>query len=180
MRLKRKVRLSVRQAIQSLLANGSLMGVAYNVYGESDLRNLNLVPVFPYVYLLDFGVKFELKHVPAIIIQLVMDQQALELGTRKTYHCTLNLHIIAKDRGERDDLAFALIEDVDSFALYDYDTSDSDVVETVRLDGARGHVWTETTVDSLPTLMWQGGSLDNWTALQTGFWVTTAMSGTGG
>lgn len=146
----------------------------YTIYGESDMRNESLVLSQPFMFVLDYGVIYEHRHLPVILVQTETSKRAFELGTLASYQANLALHVIGRSRGERDSLASQIIEDVDSLKLYRYVSSGSKVqVAERRLEPDRlGDIWTVAgRSQELAPEEARAGTLLNWTQLATRFWV---------
>jgi len=176
MRISRKARLSIWRTLKDGFEDTTLMGSAYNVYTEEDLR-MGLVPVRPFIYLLDFGANFEMKHLPCIVIQAEVHKRGFELGTSDTWLCDLVLHVLGRNRGERDDLASAVKEEIDAIVIRDFDQGAAPVVQTMQLEplNAEGDVWAERIIE-LPQRLLAEGTLANWASLVARFWVTDATA----
>jgi hypothetical protein len=176
MRISRKARLSVWHTLKDGFEDATFMGGVYNVYSEEDLR-ANVIPVRPFIFLLDFGANFEMKHLPCVVIQAEVHKRGLELGTGDTWYCELILHVLGRNRGERDDLASAIKEEVDAIAIRDFDQSLAPVVQTMQLEplNSEGDIWAERIME-LPQRLLAEGTLANWASLVASFWVTDAKA----
>ena len=175
MKLSRKVRLSIVDTISAAFSDATLMGVVWNVYDEDDLRS-GVDPVAPYVFILDFGVMFELKHLPAVMVQSAVHKRPLELGNL-AWFCDAVVHIFGANRGDRDDISSAIKEVIDEVSIRDYNTAGNPVVQTQKLEAVNGagDLWYETRVFP-PNQMVTEGRLANWTTLACSFWVTDATA----
>jgi hypothetical protein len=169
-----QIRQSVWRTIKDGFVDGTLTGTVYNVYGETELR-AGVVPVRPFVYVLDFGVTFEMQHLPVVIVHVVSHRKAFEMGTKQSYFNEVALHVFGRNRGERDDLSSAIVENIDSIALLDFDAVGTPVVQTVELAEERGITWTIVPGNIVLSddLQW-GGSLSNWDTAICSFWVPNA------
>jgi hypothetical protein len=164
MRALRQIRLSAWREISDGFTGGSFMGTAYNVYGENDLR-AGTTPVFPYVYILDFGIVFEPKHLPVVMLQMEHHKRGIELGTNTWYLNILALHVFGRDRGERDEISGAIVETVDSITLRDFDQESQTSVGTALLESDdNGDIWVAQQGD-MPYDARIEGTLSNWNTL---------------
>jgi hypothetical protein len=130
----RNLRRSINDHVSALLTSGSYGLSAYNVYNESDMRGGTEVE-FPYVYLVDVAVDPTPTMLPLIMVEVARIKQAsFELGNRSGRFLLVYLHVIASNRGERDDLASMLQDNIgQSITVYDYSTgtgvADGTVIE---------------------------------------------------
>jgi hypothetical protein len=173
MKSVRQIRLSAWKTIADGFSSGSFLGTAYNVYGEAELR-LGTTPVFPYVYILDFGIVFEPKQLPVVMLQMEHHKRSFELGVNTWYLNVLALHIFGRDRGERDDISGAIVETIDSITLRDFDQNAQPSVGTSLLEtDDNGDVWVVQQGD-MPYDARIEGSLSNWNTLVCQFWASSA------
>jgi hypothetical protein len=170
-KLIRKARKSVYTTLEGLFTAGTLLGTAYNVYDEDDLR-AGVIPTRPFVFILDYGAQFELRSLPAIVVQMGVRKRPLGLG-EMGYYCYLVLHVFGRNRGERDDITSAIMDAVDAIDVRDFDTVDSPVTQTMQLESisSEGDIWIEEVIE-LPGRLLLEGTAANWVSLMTGFWVT--------
>ncbi len=166
MLLFRNVERSVQEAIIDLLTvpTGELADNPYTVYTEDDFRNEDLTPTFPYLFLMDYRVAPRQTRLPMIILDVGPKAQSYyETGTRAGTYVTCNLHIFARTRGERDDLAAYLYEALTAIAIKDYSGSTPALKYAVQVEGkwsAHGSVGED---------LGQEGSLSNWEVVSFGF-----------
>lgn len=95
---------------------------AWNVYDESNLKDKNLNPVSPYIYIIDANVAPTQTTLPLIIIEVSHLTQPHQLGDTRGRLNLAHLHVFGKNRGERDDIA-TMLQDVfseDTFPIYNY------------------------------------------------------------
>ena len=87
------------------------------------------------------------------------------------------LHVIGRNRGERDDLASAVQEEIDAIVIRDFDQGAAPVVQTMQLEplNAEGDVWVERIIE-LPQRLLAEGTLANWASLVASFWITDATA----
>jgi|WetSurMetagenome_2_1015567.scaffolds.fasta_scaffold477073_2 hypothetical protein len=172
MKALRQIRLSVWRTLSDGFTAGTFLGTAYNVYGEADLR-AGTEPVFPYVYILDFGVVFEPKHLPVVMLQTEHHKRSLEMGVNTWYLNVLALHVFGRDRGERDDIAGAIVETVDSITLRDFAQNSQPSVGTALLEpDDNGDVWV-VQQGEMPYDVRMEGSLTNWNTCVCQFWASS-------
>lgn len=171
MKLIRKARKSVYSTLEDVFVDGSLLGAAYTVYNEDDLR-AGRTPTRPCVYILDYGSQFELRQLPAIVVQMGVRKRPIGLG-ELGYYCYLVLHVFGRNRGERDDITSAIMDTIDAIDVRDYDTTGSPVTQTMQLEpiSRDGDIWIEEVVE-LPSRLLLEGTAANWASLMSGFWVT--------
>lgn len=158
--------LDISKSVMRQLSNGFVDGLfldgAVNVYGEADLL-ANTIPTFPFVYLLDFGIVFEKKHLPVIISQPVVMKIPLGMGEWGWY-VDLQLHIFAASRGQRYQLSGSIMEHTNAFDIYNFTVPASPtLIEQVQLE-----TWLET-YQAIPVSASVEGSLANWVTLSTNF-----------
>ncbi len=166
MLLFRNVEQSVKAAITDLLTapTGELADNPYTVYAEDDFRNEDLrPPTFPYLFLMGYRVAPRQTRLPMIILDIGPKAQAYyETGTRAGTLVTVTLHIFARTRGERDDLAAYLYQTLNAIAIYDYSGNAPTLKYTVPVEGkwsAHGSVGED---------LGQEGSLSNWEVFSFG------------
>lgn len=171
MRLIRKARKSVYTTLEGVFTDGTLLGAVYNVYDEGDLRNGG-APTRPFVYILDYGSQFELRQLPAVVVQMGVRKRPMGLG-ELGYYCYLVLHVFGRNRGERDDITSAIMSTVDAITVRDFDTAGTPVTQTMQLEpiGPEGDVWIEEVIE-LPGRLLLEGTAANWASLMSAFWVT--------
>jgi len=165
MLLFRNVEQSVRDALAARLTDptGPLGDNPYNVYAEDDFWNEKLSPAFPYLFLMGYRVAPRQTRLPMILLDVGPKAQSYyETGTRAGTYVNVTLHIFARTRGERDDLAAYLYETLTAIPIKDY-TSDTPALRyTVPVEGkwsAHGSVGED---------LGQEGSLSNWEVVSFG------------
>ncbi len=165
MLLFRNVERSVRDAISDLLTapTGELADNPYHVYGEDDFWQDDLTPVFPYLFLMGYRVAPRQTRLPMIILDVGPKAQSYyETGTRAGTYVTCSLHIFARTRGERDDLAAYLYQALTAIAIKDYSRDTPAMRYAVQVEGkwsAHGSVGEDLE---------QEGSLSNWEVVSFG------------
>lgn len=181
MKVISSLRASVMQNVRDWFSGASyIMRNPYHVYGEGDLRNADATILSPHLFVLDYGVQYEYRHLPLVLVQMETQDRGLELGSVNTYHNDLALHIVAKNRGERDDLASAIIENVGDLSIYHFNSGGSAVYSsTVGLTpNERGELWQTAGHYPATQAEAQSGALSNWVQLITEFWyLGNAISG---
>ncbi len=166
MLLFRNVEQSVRDSIVALLTapTGELADNPYHVYAEDDFWNADLSPTFPYLFLMGYRVAPRQTRLPMIILDMGPKAQAYyETGTRAGTLVTVTLHIFARTRGERDDVAAYLYQTLNAIAVKDYSGDTPTRKYTVQVEGkwsAHGSVGDD---------LGQEGSLSNWEVFSFGF-----------
>lgn len=94
---------------------------AFNVYGEDNFDNDSFVPTFPYVWLLGFRVSPRATRLPLIVVDMGNNRESqFEIGDRDGNLSLVNIAIFAKTRGQRDDLAFFLRQNMFNIPIYDF------------------------------------------------------------
>ena len=127
----REARLSLRKEISDLFSTAATFGddgTAFNIYGEENLRDGAHAVHRPFLFLLDSFVSFQAEHLPVIVLETEMDSTPLQLGTDPTLLVFANIHIFGRTRGERDDMAGAIWENIKSVEIRDFDVD----AETVQ------------------------------------------------
>lgn len=166
MRPTRLISTSVAKNLSDLFGvPGSVMGIPWNVYGESTLR-AGQAPTWPYVYILDFGVVFGIEHLPTILVQCSTSRITAELGSLG-FHTNLGLHIFARDRGQRQEISGAIMETVECINLYG-DSGAQIAVASLIGDAQTGRLWYEEYTNIAATIAVEG-SLANWVTLVSSF-----------
>lgn len=170
MRVDRRVKLSIWRTLKDAFEDGSLMGTAWHVYGEADLQ-AGTTPVRPFVYLLDYGTRANVKLLPFIVIESTLRPSALELGSYATYLCDLTLHVLGRDRGERDDIASAIMETITAISIRDFEAALEPLIESQEIQPYDdGDMW-KTEIVTAPELIEREELLRNWKSLSTQFWA---------
>jgi len=122
------------------------------------------------------GTQFDIAQLPTIIIEVDTQNTVLQLGSDGTFWCEIKLHVFGRDRGERDDIASAIIENVKSIRIYDYSVSSTVVLDTQSLESDNsGNIW-YTDQDELPQSLVEEGSLREWINLSSAMWVLRTSS----
>ncbi len=134
---------------------------AYHVYGERDFWNDQLAPQFPYLYLLGVRVPPRETRLPMLILDAgIRSRSYYELGTRSGSWVTVSLHIFAKTRGERDDLAGYLYENLIGIPVYDFDAAPPILKYTAQVENK----WSSR--NSVSGEVGMEGALSNWDTIQ--------------
>ncbi len=176
MRVDRLVKLSIWRTLKDAFEDASLMGAAWRVLGEEDVL-ANVLPSRPFVYLVDYGMRLNVKHLPIIVIESVVRPSALELGTYATYLSDQTHHDLARDRGERDDVASAIMETITGITIRDFEAALEPVIETQGIQPfGDGDMW-KVEIVTAPDLLEREEFLRNWKSVSTQFWVTRTTSG---
>lgn len=128
----REARLSLKRDIQDIFTSGSIFSEVYNIYGEDDLRD-KTTPTFPYVYLMDSWVIFEANNLPVIVLETDYDMEEFQLGSNPMGYCKAYTYVFGKDRGERDDIAGAIMRNVNQVNVRDFDTAGYPIQDTQPL-----------------------------------------------
>lgn len=122
MLLFRNVTLSVRQAVSDLFANPPTgLTNPYSVYGEDRFIDETFQPTRPYLWLLESRVPPRETRLPMVIIERAPTLSSeFEMGNREGSLQVVNLHVFARSRGERDDLAAFLYENLKALTVFDF------------------------------------------------------------
>ena len=128
----REARLSLKRDIQDIFTSGSIFSEVYNIYDEDDLRT-GTTPTFPYVYLMDSWVIFEANNLPVIVIETDYDMEEFQLGSEPFGYCRAYTYVFGKDRGQRDDVAAAIMRNVTEVHIRDFDTDGYPIQNTCSL-----------------------------------------------
>lgn len=136
----REVRLSLNRDIEDVFTSGSILSTAYNVYREDTLR-AGTVPTDPYVYILDADVQFELKNLPVIVLATDYATEEFQLGSAPFGFCEAEVYVMGRNRGERDDFAAAIMKNITSIHIRDFDTAGYPLECTVPLISRGRRVW---------------------------------------
>jgi len=167
----REARLSLKADIEDIFTSGSVLSEVYNVYGEAQLRDTSFVPTRPFVYLLDSGIMFESQHLPAIVLETEYRKASFELGNPAQGRCMPEIHVFGRNRGERDDLAGAIMNDLTVVHIRDFDTVGHPIQHTSPLVPIVGNdVWIAQNASIGQESAFEG-SLRNWVVLSCAFWA---------
>lgn len=133
----RQVDHSVRKKVSELFTNPTAdLPEAWNVYDEDDFSDEAFLPTAPYVFLLESRARPRSSRLPMVIIERgAVTGVPFEIGNVEGSQLTYNLHIFARNRGERGDLAAYLYKNLDSLALYDFSTEPEVLQYSVTLLG---------------------------------------------
>ena len=122
MLLDRCIRISIREEVRRLLELGIEDLLKFNVYGDSDLRRMNVgnfTPTEPYCFVVLNRIEPTETQLPFIAVDtLPIDKAELELGNRAGRIGTVMLNILGRTDGEATDLASYLMDGiVDRFPI---------------------------------------------------------------
>jgi len=118
MEANRNIRLSIREHVETLLFD---MGYE-NVYDESNMREWS-TPSGRYIFLIDSSIKPTITTLPFIVIELQnITREPFELGNDKGRNFIVFIHVFGRNRGERDDIASYLQDNLARGITY-YDFS---------------------------------------------------------
>jgi hypothetical protein len=160
----KKAKHSIVYTLKDALETGG-----YTVYQEADLT-AGTVPVYPYIYLVEWGMDLSVSTLPMIQWELGWKRQAFELGTAGGHYCKLVLHILGRSRGERDGLASLITENVTAVEIRDPDDADA-LVDTQSLDPQLdGTIW-DTNYIVVPKRLQSERSLGEWIDLTAYLWI---------
>lgn len=136
--LFRDVEKSVREKAVDLLVNppaGASLTTPYNVYGEDEFVNDAFKPNFPFVWVLSVRVPPKQTRLPLILIERApVVESAFEVGNRAGTFFTFNLHVFARNRGERGSFAAYLYQNLMTLPLYDFTVNPKTLRYTVAID----------------------------------------------
>lgn len=161
MNVKRNLRLSVRKEVET-----QLIAMGYtNIYGESTMR-AKTTPTRPYCFLMDSFVRPMETTLPFVIIEMRnLTRQPFEIGNRTGHESKVFLHIFGRTRGDRDDIASYLQDNIpDAFQYYDFTTgsSGSAVTGTMITLSDKSDI---EDVPGIPDEVITESSLSNWNML---------------
>jgi len=145
------------------------LATPYNVYNEDKYQDDRFVPTFPFVFLLASRVPPKETRLPVMILDITDLSSALfEIGTRRGAYQLCQLHIFARNRGERNNLAGyvrQVFTDYPSLPIYDFTPPTPTVLYTTMIEGISVRPMTIA-----PDIGIQG-SLNNWMELSFEFQV---------
>jgi hypothetical protein len=167
----RAIALSIHKTLDDTLKSGEMMGAAFNVYTESDMRS-GTQPTFPFLFLLQFGTSFGVEHLPVIIVQPTFYVRAFEMGSQAVF-VDLNLHIFARDSGQGLDLPGG-VSTVESFSIYDFSNPQNPVIREVAelIEDGDGVSWKQSHHQLNDDNLALEATLRAWTTMSCNFWVT--------
>lgn len=130
----RNIRRSIRDHVASVLESGMYGLPAYNVYSEATMRSGASV-TSPHVYLTDIAIMPTATALPLVMIEVARIRKApFEIGNREGRYLQVFLHVFGRNRGERDDLASLLQDNIgQSIDICDY-SSGSAVVDGTSIE----------------------------------------------
>lgn len=136
MNTPRNIRKSAMARVRQLLTNppaGSGLSQGYNLYNIADLRRLSnkqLVTVRPYAFVIEGRIKpMEGDGFPLIMVSAQVTYRPFELGNVHGGLATIDLNVVGRMSGERDDLAALFAKNFGrSLALYDYSSGSNGVL----------------------------------------------------
>lgn len=164
MKIIRNVRRSFRDHLIRIFNDYAALGTPYTIYGETEVRDKDFNGQRPFLVILDARVLFETRHLPLIVIEMDAMVDGLELG-RDSLRFAVELHIFGRNRGERDDIAAAIIEYQDlDIIIYDYSGDTPVPIGVTQID----QPWDMTYIDVSTDLAVEG-SLANWTMMTASF-----------
>lgn len=167
----REAQLSLRQDLEDIFTSGSILPKAFNVYGETEMRDDAHSPARPFIYLMDSWVLFAPRHLPVIAIETDWDTKSFEIGNRDQGICIANLHVFGRNNAERDDLTSAIIKGLTEVHIRDFDTVGHPIIHTSPLiEQAGGRIWIirSRTVGQEEAFE---STLLHWRQLTCQFWV---------
>lgn len=136
----REARLSLKRDIEDVFTSGSIFSEVYNIYDEGDLR-AETTPTRPFVYILDADVQFEQKQFPVIVLATDYATDEFQLGSEPFGMCEAEVYVMGRNRGERDDFAAAIMKNITSIHIRDFDTVGYPLECTVPLISRGRRVW---------------------------------------
>lgn len=139
---------------------------AYKVYGEEELRQAQAksnpwIPERPCVFLIDSFIRPAEPALPLVVLETSVVREPFELGNSHGRRTTMFMHVVGRTRGERDDLASFLADNLGaSMPIYDYSTSTPVLIEQGTLDPS-------ISIDNVPIRdsLREESSLDAWAML---------------
>ena len=144
---------------------------AFTVYSEKNVREVmqkTLTPVRPCVFLVDSYMRPGEPVLPMIVVELpLVKRKPFELGNHKGRWVDAIYHVFGRNKGDRDDLASFLANNIGGqIPLYDYTSSASGVFVHYAT------VHDEIDIEPVPLtridLRWEG-SLDSWAMVSFSF-----------
>lgn len=114
MLVDRCIIISVREEIQRILQLGTAELDRFNVYAESEMRQMaggTFTPTAPFCFLVVSRVEPSRTQLPFIAVDVALTRRtAIELGNRIGRLCNVELNILGRSEGEALDLASYIIE----------------------------------------------------------------------
>lgn len=144
-------------------------GTPFTVYGREEMDDAVSSLTRPFVFLLSSRVMFETRHLPVVVIETMFSLADFEMGNDKGI-CQLELHVFGRSEAERDDIAGAIIANVNAIRIRDFTTGGYPVLSTEQIEAGGGGYWTILQPD-ISTDVAIEGTLAQWNLLRTGFWV---------
>lgn len=160
----RNTRKSVIANIAAVFENDAWFTNPFNIYYDDDLKD-QTVPVRPGLFILNFGLLWEVKHLPVVVVNPSFGRRAHELGTTWGV-CSLELHVLGRTRDEADEIAGAIMHHIDEWTMYDYSTGTPVVKGVTRNEKD----WEQEYVP-VGTEFEREGTFGNWEVLTCRFLV---------
>lgn len=163
---------SVLKNLEDAFVSGGIMGTAYAVGSDADMR-AGTALAFPYIYLLNFGRLFQVEHLPVIIVQLSINSIAFEMGSGEAPLVDLNLHIFGRDAMQTANIKAGLRKQIDSWHIYDFDLPNTPEVQDCDIIcDEQGSTWTESFHSIANEGIVIEASLASWSTMSCAFQVT--------
>lgn len=174
MLLDRLHRLSIKESLKSLFESppaGSGLS-AYTVYSEQNMRDMNkgtFTPTSssPFLFITDTHIAPTVAQLPFIAIDVNIQKAPYQLGDREGRRVSTDLHIFGRSRGERDDLASFVADNLTVITVKNYNefafkgfAADAEMCKGEIVDEPM-----MTPMSIMPEEESLEGSLDNWLML---------------
>lgn len=168
MKFIREARLSVEKTLKDHFENVANWNPAFNIYSVEDMDSISSALTRPFIFIIDSYIMFEMKHLPTIVIECNVGLDVIGLS-EKASNCDLQLNIFGRSRGERDDIAGDIIENITAIKIYDFDPTVPVLAETQNLIAANGsRIWEHGNQD-ITTSVAIEETLGNWSVLSSRF-----------
>lgn len=161
----RSVDHSLRQEVEGLFTSptADLPG-AWAVYDEDSFVDDNLIPDPPFVFLLESKARPRISRLPMIVLERApVTWLPFEIGNEQGSEFAYSIHIFARNRGERSDLAAYLYKNLTRVRLYDFST------EPATLEYAATVMGKFSQTNSVSPDVGMEGSLNNWESIGISF-----------
>jgi hypothetical protein len=155
-----------------MFSSGEMMGVVYSVYNDDDMR-AGTLPVFPFVYIVNFGTLFQVKHLPVIVVQVTIFSTPIEMGGDDVLDVFLDFHIFGRDSVQTANIKGAF-RNIQSWPIYNFDGDNATIQEDCGImDDKDGHSWGESGHTLNDNSLAIEASLAAWSTMSCYIQVTT-------
>jgi hypothetical protein len=137
---------------------------AFSIYGEDKYWDVNFKTTFPYLWFMGYRVAPSLTRLPLLILDMPGESSNLfEVGNRGGTWKTGTVHVFAKSRGEREDLADVIYQNLFNIRINDYTTTPPTFKYNATVESRN------TSRQGVGEELGKEGTLKNWKTVQFSF-----------